>query len=259
LASAMGDKRPAFLNKESHTTQTKRIAARVNLDPTAELTRSFILRVADLIQYQNAAYACKYADFVERVRAAESAVSPESAVLTEAVAKNLYKLMAYKDEYEVARLTLDPAFAATVADTYGKKAKLSVRLHPPLLRAMGMKRKMSLGSWARPAFRVLYRMRSLRGTSIDFFGYGKVRRTERALIVEYRDAIDAILAHLAPQSIASAEAIASLPDMVRGYEQVKIQNVERYREALSRALAAYVVPQEVCRATTLRSDDAHSP
>lgn len=244
IASAIGDNRAAVPVHETHTSQTKRIAARVNLDPASDLARSFTLRVADLIEYQNATYAFEYADFVERVRYAESTVSPDSAILTEAVAKNLYKLMAYKDEYEVARLALDPAFAATVADMYGKKAKLSIRLHPPVLRAMGMKRKMSLGSWARPAFRVLRQMRWLRGTGMDIFGYSNVRRTERALIGEYREAIEAILPQLTAQTIASAGEIASLPDMVRGYEHVKTENVKRYRDALSRSLAMYATPVE---------------
>ena len=106
--------------------------------------------------------------------------------ITEAVAKHLYKLMAYKDEYEVARLSLDPAFTAGLEDQFGEGTRYAYRLHPPVLRALGMKRKISLGPWFRPAFRVLHALRRLRGTRLDPFGRAEVRRVERELIEDYR-------------------------------------------------------------------------
>ena len=126
-----------------------------------------------------------YAGFVERVRAREAAVTGGEA-LTRAVAENLYKLTAYKDEYEVARLSLDPALDEAVRAQFGDGARYAYRLHPPVLRALGLKHKVSLGPWFRPAFATLVAMRRLRGTRLDPFGRTEVRRTERALIAEYR-------------------------------------------------------------------------
>ncbi len=101
--------------------------------------------------------------------------------LTDAYARNLFKLMAYKDEYEVARLSLDPALDEQVVAQFGEQARYSYRLHPPVLRALGMKKKITLGSWVRPGFGLLYAGRRLRGTGLDVFGRTEVRRTERAL------------------------------------------------------------------------------
>ena len=112
---------------------------------------------------------------VERVRAAEQDRTPGSTALTEAVARYLYKLMAYKDEYEVARLALEPSLGAGLEAEFGPGARASWRLHPPVLRALGMKRKIALGPWFVPAFRALRAMRGLRGTSMDPFGRTRVR------------------------------------------------------------------------------------
>lgn len=194
-------------------------------------------RYDELIAYQSEKYARAWLTDVQRVHRAGHGDD-----LTSAVARNLYKLMAYKDEYEVARLTGDATFAATVADEFGDDAKTSVRLHPPMLREMGMRSKISLGAWADPALASLARMKRLRGTRFDPFGRADVRRMERELIVEYRDAVDRVLGSLgtypAPERVAAATAIADLPDMVRGYEGVKTANVERYRAELERQLSA---------------------
>ncbi|WP_448222762.1 indolepyruvate ferredoxin oxidoreductase family protein [Gordonia iterans] len=191
------------------------------------------LRYDELTAYQDETYARRY---LEYVRGVHDAVG--HTALTEAVARNLYKLMAYKDEYEVARLTADAAFAGQVAQAYGADAAVSVRLHPPALRALGMDKKIGLGRWARPALRGLAAMKGLRGTRLDPFGHTSVRRTERALIDEYRSAVDRMIAGLGPEPtparLADAVAVAELPDLVRGYEDIKMANVNRFRTELAR-------------------------
>jgi indolepyruvate ferredoxin oxidoreductase len=203
-------------------------------DDLATLVRR---RVAELTAYQNRAYARAYAEFVERVRAREAAVAPGSTELAEAVARYLYKFMAYKDEYEVARLSLDPALTEDIERRFGAGARYSYRLHPPVLRALGMQKKISLGPWFRSGFAVLYSLRRLRGTPLDLFGYARVRRTERALVGEYRQLIGGLLAELTADNHAEIVEIAALPDMVRGYEEIKLANVATYRAALAERLA----------------------
>ena len=142
----------------------------------------------ELTAYQDAAYADAYCAFVENVRAREAEVAGGD-LLARTVAANLFKLAAYKDEYEVARLSLDPALTERIERQFGRGARYAYRLHPPVLRSLGMRRKISLGPWFRPAFATLVAMRRLRGTALDPFGRTEVRREERALLAEYRDAI----------------------------------------------------------------------
>ena len=190
-------------------------------------------RVADLTSYQNAGYAREYEEFVGRVRAVEEARVPGSTALTEAVTRNLHKLMAYKDEYEVARLALDPAFAREIAAEHGRGSRLTYRLHPPVLRALGVRKKIAFGPWFRIVFRALHTARRLRGTPFDPFGHSGMRRLERRLITEYRTTIDAVLPVLTTDNHDLVTRIAALPDMIRGYEQIKLDNVGRYHEALA--------------------------
>jgi indolepyruvate ferredoxin oxidoreductase len=197
------------------------------------LDRLIRTRSEDLTAYQDHAYARRYLDVVERVRAAERDKTPGSAALTEAVARYLYKLMAYKDEYEVARLSLEPALGAGLEAEFGPGARASWRLHPPVLRALGMKRKIALGPWFVPAFRVLRAMRGVRGTPMDPFGRTRVRVTERELIEEYIGLVDHLTGRLSPATAALAVRLASLPDVVRGYEDVKMRNVEAYHQAMA--------------------------
>ncbi|ALG11370.1 indolepyruvate ferredoxin oxidoreductase family protein [Kibdelosporangium phytohabitans] len=211
---------------------TDRIAGIVAAAPATELVRVVRLCVSDLIAYQNERYAGEYATFVEQVR------SSSTEEIAEAVARNLYKLMAYKDEYEVARLSLD---LSAVEAQFGVGAKVSYRLHPPVLRAMGMKRKLSLGRWFRPVFRLLAAMRKLRGTKLDLFGYAHVRKVERALISEYREAVRQAIGG----DPATALELAQLPDMVRGYEQIKLDNVTAYRDRMRDLLAPAPVENPV--------------
>jgi indolepyruvate ferredoxin oxidoreductase len=194
--------------------------------------------VQELTAFQDKACAQEYASFVERVRAREAAVTGGDA-LARTVAEYLYKLTAYKDEYEVARLSLDPALDAAVRAQFGEGARYSYRLHPPVLRALGLKHKVSLGPWFRPAFAALVAMRRLRGTALDPFGYTEVRRTERALITQYREVIDDLLADLTEGNHELALEIAALPDMIRGYEHIKLANVRAYHEKLAGLRAAF--------------------
>ncbi len=202
-------------------------------DGESPLDRLIRTRSEDLTAYQDEAYARRYLDVVERVRAAERDQTPGSAALTEAVARYLYKLMAYKDEYEVARLALEPSLGAGLEAEFGPGARASWRLHPPVLRALGMKRKIALGPWFVPAFRVLRAMRGVRGTWMDPFGRTQVRVVERELIEEYIALVDQLVSRLSPANAALAVQLASLPDIVRGYEDIKLRNVASYHQSLA--------------------------
>ncbi|GIF70016.1 indolepyruvate ferredoxin oxidoreductase [Asanoa ishikariensis] len=208
------------------------LVARVDTTSDPELGRLLRIRVAELIAYQNAGYARRYVDLVARVRDRETALGTDGA-LTRAVARQLHRLMAYKDEYEVARLSLDPALDEAVAAEFGPGARYAYRLHPPVFRALGLRRKLALGRWFRPAFVALRALRPVRGTPLDLFGYARVRRLERALLAEYEEVVADLVAGLTPGRHALAVEIAELPDQVRGYEDVKLANAERYRTDLT--------------------------
>jgi indolepyruvate ferredoxin oxidoreductase len=196
------------------------------------------LRASELAAFQDQACADDYAAFVARVRTREAAVT-SGEELTRAVAQHLHKLTAYKDEYEVARLSLDPALDEAVRAQFGDGARYAYRLHPPVLRALGVKHKISLGPWFRPAFATLVAMRRLRGTPLDPFGYTEVRRTERALVTEYREVVDQLLAGLTAGNHDLAVEIAALPDMIRGYEEIKLATVRAYHEKLAELRAEF--------------------
>ncbi|MGO8891427.1 MAG: indolepyruvate ferredoxin oxidoreductase family protein, partial [Streptosporangiaceae bacterium] len=204
------------------TEAEQRLIQSVGAAPGSELHRIVAVRIPDLIQYQNLGYARRYADAVARVREAEDRSVPGESALSEAVAEFGYKLMAYKDEYEVARLLTDPQAEAVVRAEFGEGARVSYQLHPPVLRALGMRRKLKLGPWFRPAFQLLRAGKILRGTRLDPFGYTQVRRTERELIEEYTAAIDDLLGQLSAETYQRAVEIARLPDLVRGYENIKL-------------------------------------
>ena len=187
---------------------------------------------ADLVGYQSAAYAAKFTDVVERV----AALGHDE--FTDAVTRNLYKLMAYKDEYEVARLLLLPESQALAQSIGGKRTKVTWLLHPPALRSLGWRNKMHLGGWSTPAFWALRAMRRVRGTPLDVFGWAHVRHVERAMSPEYIAAIDAMLPVITTQNLAEVVAIAELPDSVRGYEHLKMERATAYRAELARRLSA---------------------
>lgn len=198
-------------------------------------------RVADLIGFQDEALARRYATAVRELAAAATARTDAEtgARIADAYARGLHKLLAYKDEYEVARLHLDPIEQARRAEEFGPDAEVAVLLHPPVLRAMGMKRKIRLrGRTAMTAFRALRGARRLRGTRLDVFGYARVRRVERALQGEYQDFVERGLAHLTPKTADAFLELAGLPDVVRGYEDIKLANVEKFRTRAAELLAA---------------------
>ncbi len=197
---------------------------------TGELRRLLAVRVPELVAYQDARCAAEYAGFVRRVAEAERVAVPGEAGLGEAVARHLFKLMAYKDEYEVARLHLMPEMARSLAAEFGGPLRVRYHLHPPFLRALGWKRKIRVGRWFGGVFRLLVALRRLRGTAFDPFGYARARRVERALIAEYRAMVERALADLSPATHERAVKIARLPDLIRGYEAIKLRNVERFRQ-----------------------------
>jgi indolepyruvate ferredoxin oxidoreductase len=206
-----------------------------------ELRRLAEVRVAELVAYQDEAYARRWAELVRRAHVAEQERTPGHSELAEAVARQFFKLMAYKDEYEVARLHLDAVEQAKVRAEFGEDVKVAFNLHPPLLRAMGLERKLKLGAWFVPAFRSLRRMRRVRGTRLDPFGRAEVRRVERELIGHYEELVGEALTLLAPETHDTAVELLELPDLIRGYEDIKLRNVALYRkraEAMRKRLRA---------------------
>ena len=194
------------------------------------LRQTLAVRVGDLRGFGGERAAVRYIDVIERVHALEQERLPGSTAFTEAVARGLHKLTAYKDEYEVARLHV-----AGVRDL-PRGTKVTFHLQPPLLRALGMRRKVSLGRWFLPVLRLLQLGRHLRGSAFDPFGHTHVRRVERQLPAEYLGLIDRALEILAPATIDTAIEIASLPDLVRGYEDIKLAGVDRFRNRAAELL-----------------------
>jgi len=187
-------------------------------------------RVEFLTAYQDAAYAQQYQAFVEKVRAAEKPLN--STKLSEAVARYLFKLMAYKDEYEVARLHTDKSFADKIAAQFEGDYKLNFHLAPPLLAKTNDKGelvKKPYGPWMLKAFGVLAKLKGLRGTAFDVFGHTAERKMERALIGEYRATIEELLKGLNADNLALAAEIARIPEEIRGYGHVKERHLAATR------------------------------
>ncbi|WP_439112568.1 indolepyruvate ferredoxin oxidoreductase family protein [Hydrogenophaga sp.] len=201
-------------------------------------------RVEFLTGYQNAAYAADYQRFVERVRAAEQPLG--KTALTEAVVRCLFKLMAYKDEYEVARLHSDTAFHARIASQFEGDFKLNVHLAPPLVakkNARGELLKQPFGPFMFTAFRLLARLKGLRGTAWDIFGKTEERRTERALIVEYRSLVEGLLPNLSQGNHTLAVDLARIPEQIKGFGHVKERHLAAARSRQAALLAQWQQPQ----------------
>jgi len=207
-----------------------------------EVRRLLAVRVAEAIDYQSAGYAQQYLDVVLAVAERESVATPGRSDVTNAVARGLFKLMAYKDEYEVARLYLSDAWRQHVQDTFEEPVTLSYNLQPPLLRKLGREGKVRVGSWFTPAFSVLRSGRRLRGTPLDPFGGQASRREERHLIAWYRDLLAQALPELRPLTAETVTAIAELPDMIRGYEQIKAGNAVKAQQRAVELLASLERP-----------------
>ncbi len=233
---AVADNQAAFLwgRRAAHDPQAveRLVAAAEPLLPTHVLSQNLdeivARRRAALTDFQDAAYAERYAALVARVRAAETAAQPGSEALAEAVARNYFKLLAYKDEYEVARLFGDAEFARTLAGTFEGDYRLRFHFAIPLFSRIdpntGLPKKHAYGGWLRPALRLLARLKFLRGSVLDPFGHTAERRLERALIGEYEKTVDELLAGLRADKLAAAAEIARLPETIRGYGAIKLGN-----------------------------------
>jgi indolepyruvate ferredoxin oxidoreductase len=200
-------------------------------------------RVDFLTAYQNAAYAQSYQAFVEQVRGAEAVLG--KTTLTEAVARYLFKLMAYKDEYEVARLHTDTAFLGKVNAMFEGDFKLHYHLAPPLIAPKNDKgelQKKQFGPWMLGAFKVLARLKGLRGTPLDVFGRTEERRTERALIEEYKTSLEEVLAGLTAENHATALEIARIPEMIKGYGHVKARHLAAARPQWTALMQSFRTP-----------------
>ncbi len=212
---------------------------------SASLDERIARRAEFLHGYQNARYAAKYTELVERVRAAERARVPGSEALTEAVARYAFKLMAYKDEYEVARLYTSGEFERRLRETFAGDYRLHFHLAPPLLArrdAAGRLRKGEYGPWVFTAFRLLAKLKFLRGGPFDVFGYTAERKAERALIDEYFGTVEELLAGLDRANHALAVEIASVPEQIRGFGHVKEAHLEQARARREALLAAWRKP-----------------
>lgn len=210
-------------------------------------------REALLTAYQNAAYAQRYRDVIDRIRVKETQIAGNSKLpLTRAVATGLAKLMAYKDEYEVARLYADPAYLDKLRQQFegepGRDYKLSFHLAPPLLAKRderGNLQKKSFGPWMLPVFRALTRMKGLRGTALDVFGKTAERRGERQLIAEYVALADEFCATLDLERLPVALQLAGLPDDIRGFGHVKERNFQAAAKKKERLLSDYRTPERL--------------
>jgi indolepyruvate ferredoxin oxidoreductase len=199
---------------------------------TATLDQDIDFRADFLTKYQNLAYSTRYREVVNRVRAAETAASPGSTQLARAFSESLFKLMAYKDEYEVARLHTDPAFRREIQGTFEGDVRLGYHLAPPLLSrrspATGLPQKTEYGAWIGPMLSGLSKLKFLRATVFDPFGYTRHRKMERKLISDYEERILARCANLRPDAIPALTEMAKMPLRIRGYGHVKEKSVDEF-------------------------------
>jgi indolepyruvate ferredoxin oxidoreductase len=206
------------------------------------LEENILIRAKFLTEYQNSAYAKQYTDFVAKVRSTEQQHSHEFTGLAEAVAKYLFKLMAYKDEYEVARLYSSKAFLAQIENTFEGKVSIHMNLAPPLFAkkdANGHLIKQEFGAWALPAIKTLRHMKFLRGTAFDVFGKTEERKMERALIEDYKQSIETILPKLTVSNHVQAVQFARLPEHIRGFGHVKEKHVAKVKAQWAELMAKF--------------------
>lgn len=229
---------PESLSSSDH----KALAADESLD-------ELIQRLSDELEaYADKAYADRFKSTVATVSLSERALEGDHLPLTEAVTKNLFKLMAYKDEYEVARLHSDPAFRARLRRQFGNNAKISIKLAPPLLSRKdpetGRPRKMTFGPWIFPLLGSLAKLKGLRGMWLDPFGWVRERRLERRLIDDYESTIHEILSALSPERLDIAVEIASLPEEIRGFGLIKEAAIEATKQREHELLTAFYSPDQ---------------
>ncbi len=204
-------------------------------------------RMMSLTGYQNEAYAAKYKRLVDAVREAEIRVRGNPGKLTETVARYYYKLMAYKDEYEVARLYTDGQFLSQVKNTFDGDFKINFNLAPPLLAkrdsVTGHLKKMEFGPWILPVFGLLAKLKGLRGTPLDVFGYTAERKMERQLIKDYKKTVSELLPNLSARNYDTACDIAAIPEYIRGYGHVKEEHLKKAKAAEAQLLEKFNNPQ----------------
>ena len=214
--------------------------------PLQQLDDIVAHRSALLTSYQNAGWAQRYRKLVDEVRAAEARIQPGSEELSKAVARYFAKLMAYKDEYEVARLHSLPSVKQALRSSFDGKLRIKYNLAPPLLSRRdpdtGQLIKREFGGWIGSAFGVLQHFKFLRGTAFDLFGYTAERRMERRLIDEYESTIRELLTTLTADKLQTAVALASVPAQIRGYGHVKEHSVEKAAQARASLLEQYRNP-----------------
>jgi len=216
-------------------------------DPRAETLDEIVARrIEELTAYHNAAYAARYAAFVDKVRQTETERVPGSTTLAEAVARSYFKLLATKDEYEVARLYTDGRFEKALRHQFDGDFTLTFHLAPPILGnrdpLTGALRKRAYGPWVMKVFRILARLKALRGTPFDIFGYTPERKMERQLIADYETTVKDLLADLDRDNHAIARDIAALPETIRGFGHVKERNLQQAKAREADLLEAYRRP-----------------
>ena len=205
-----------------------------------QATRQLVVRSAELCAYQDPSYAKNYVDFVEKVMRAERALDGDRSALTQAVVVGLYKLMAYKDEYEVARLATKGDYTARVRALFDGDIEMSYRLQPPTLRWL-FKRKVAVGGWFYYVLLVLKQGKKLRGSGWDPFALTAARRLERALVTWYCAGIETALEHMGEGNYQQVLELAQLPEEIRGYEDIKEKSAREQQQKAQQLLA------EICR------------
>ena len=236
--------------------QPELVAAEAELKPQVKpvetLDQLIARRVLFLTQYQDAGYAERYRTLVEKVRGVEAAKTPGFASLAGAVARNYFKLLAYKDEYEVARLYTDGSFKAALDKEFEGDVSLEFHLAPPMFNKpdpiTGRPKKTKFGPWAIRMFKLLAAMKGLRGTKFDIFGRSEDRVTERRLIADYEALVGELIAGLTPANHALAVALAAVPDQIRGYGPVKAASVVTAKAKETELLARFRAPMEAVAA-----------
>ncbi len=231
--------------------KTERAAAPASVVPIKQaLSRNVdevvARRMAELTEYQDAAYAARYKALVDRVRTVEQQRVPGSTAMSEAVARYYYKLLAYKDEYEVARLYSKPEFMQRLEATFEGELKLQFHLAPPIFNkpdpVTGKAKKSLYGPWLASGFRWLARLKKLRGTALDIFGRSEERQMERRLIGEYEAMVEELIAKLSRDNHALAVELVSVPEQIRGFGHVKLKHVAVAKKAEAALLERWRAP-----------------
>ncbi len=203
-----------------------------------QVTNRIAAFALDLVDYQGRRLAERYCDRIARLAEAEAAIDPESPELCNAAARELYRVLAYKDEYEVARLLLRGPHRRWLRRHSAREPRIRYHLHPPLLRALGLSKKLALGPWIEPLFAALVRARGVRGTPLDPFGWTRARRLERELARWYEGVLDELASRLRAENLGEALEIVRLAEGVRGYEEIKAARAAELRPIVDRKLAA---------------------